>query len=57
VLFAVVPDLTVTPYTLHRSFIGEAALTLWLLIVFPVSASETVSGFRLEEGFGLIAVT
>ena len=25
--------------------------------VFPVRASETISGFRLEEGFGLIAVT
>jgi transcriptional regulator with XRE-family HTH domain len=25
--------------------------------VFPVSTYETDSGFRLEEGFGLIAVT
>jgi len=46
------------PYRLSVQLSAFPAIRLLRdTLVFLVSTSETVSGFRLDEGFGLIAVT
>lgn len=44
------------PQTLHE-WVKKAEVDSGRRGVFPVSTFETDSGFRLVEGFGLIAVT